>query len=231
MDLHHALVNVLRMSLLAESVVILALVEAVADDVTPDAETRARYLASARKELSNLGRLVDNLFEPVKIDVSVLRPNLEPASLRDLISDTLASFRLEAERRHVRLVGEVSGDVDPVLMDLPRMGRVLQNLVSNALRYTPAGGMIFLRAEPQDEAVRVEVADTGEGIVPEDLPRVFERSFRGDKPRTRLEAEEVSGAGLGLAIAKGFIEAHGGKIEVESRPGEGARFYFTLRRA
>ena len=209
----------------------LALVEAVADDVTPDAENRARYLASARKELLNLGRLVDDLFELVQIDVGVLRPNLEPASLRDLISDTLASFRPEAERRHVRLVGEVSGDVDPVLMDLPRMGSVLQNLVSNALRYTPAGGMIFLRAESQGEAVRVEVADTGEGIAPEDLPHVFERPFRGDEPRTRLEAEEVSGAGLGLAIAQGLVEAHGGKIETESRVGEGARFYFTLRRA
>ena len=209
----------------------LALVEAVADGVTPDPETQTRYLSSARKELSNLGRLVDDLFELVQIDAGVLRPNLEPTSLRDLISDTLASFRPEAERRGVQLVGEVSGEVDPVLMDLPRMGRVLQNLVSNALRYTPAGGMIFLRAKPQGEAVRVEVLDTGPGILPEDLPRVFERSFRGDGPRTRAEAEGASGAGLGLAIAQGLIEAHGGKIEVESRPGEGARFYFTLRRA
>ncbi len=209
----------------------LALVEAVADGVTPDPETQARYLSSARKELSNLGGLVDDLFELVQIDAGVLRPNLEPASLRDLISDTLASFRPEAERRGVQLVGEVSGEVDPVLMDLPRMGRVLQNLVSNALRYTPAGGMIFLRAESQGVVVRVEVLDTGPGISPEDLPRVFERSFRGDGPRTRAEAEGASGAGLGLAIAQGLIEAHGGKIGVESRTGEGARFYFTLRRA
>ena len=214
----------------------LALVEAVADGVTPNPETQARYLSSARRELSNLGRLVDDLFELVQIDAGTLRPTLETASLRDLISDTLASFRPQAERRDVQLVGEVSGDVDPVLMDLPRMGRVLQNLVSNALRYTPAGGMIFLRAKSQGEAVRVEVADTGEGIPPENLPRVFERSFQGDEPRTRPEAEAeaegtTSGAGLGLAIAQSLIEAHGGTIEVESRPGEGARFYFTLRRA
>lgn len=211
----------------------LALVEAVADGVASEPKTQARYLSSARRELSNLGRLVDDLFEFVQIDAGVLRPNLEEASIRDLISDTLASFRPEAKRRGVGLVGEVSGDVDPVLMDLPRMGRVLQNLVSNALRYTPAGGMIFLRAQPQGEVVRVEVADTGEGISPEDLPRVFERSFRGDDPQTpRPEAEGTdSGAGgLGLAIAQGLIEAHGGTIEVESRPGEGARFFFTLRR-
>ena len=210
----------------------MALVEAVADGVTPDPETQTRYLSSARRELSNLSRLVDDLFEFVQIDVGALRPNLEPASLRDLISDTLASFRPQAEQGDVRLIGEVSEDVDPVLMDLPRMGRVLHNLISNALRYTPAGGMIFLRVEPQGEVVRVEVVDTGEGISSEDLPHVFERSFRGDEPQTPPEAvPSASGSGLGLAIAQGFVEAHGGTIEVESRPGEGACFYFTLHRA
>ena len=210
----------------------LALIEAVADDIAPDAETEERYLASARKELANLGRLVDDLFDLVQIDAGVLRPNLEPASLHDLISDTLASFRPQAERGGVLLIGEVPRDVDLVLMDLPRLGRVFQNLISNALRYTPAGGMIVLRAETQGGVVRVEVADTGEGISPENLPRVFERSFRGEAPRTRPEDDVVvSGAGLGLAIAQGFVEAHGSTIEVESRPGEGARFHFTLRRA
>lgn len=214
----------------------LALVEAVADGVASDAKTQARYLSSARRELVNLGRLIDDLFELVQIDAGVLHPNLEPASLHDLISDILASFRPQAEHENVQLIGEVSRDVDPVLMDLPRLGRVLQNLVGNALRYTPAGGTIFLRAEPQGaepqgEVVRVEVVDTGEGISSEDLPHVFERSFRGEEPQTHQEEEGVPGAGLGLAIAQGLIEAHGGTIEVESSPGEGTRFYFTLRRA
>jgi signal transduction histidine kinase len=214
----------------------LALVEAVADGVASDAETQARYLSSAQRELVNLGRLIDDLFELVQIDAGVLRPNLEPASLHDLISDILASFRPQAEHENVRLIGEVSRDVDPVLMDLPRLGRVLQNLVGNALRYTPTGGTIFLRAEPQGaepqgEVVRVEVVDTGEGISSEDLPHVFERSFRGEEPQMHQEEEGVPGAGLGLAIAQGLIEAHGGTIEVESSPGEGTRFYFTLRRA
>ena len=210
----------------------LALVEAVADGVASDTDTQTRYLSSAKRELVNLGRLVDDLFELVQIDAGVLRPNLEPASLHDLISDILASFRPQAEHEGVRLIGEVSRDVDPVLMDLPRLGRVLQNLVGNALRYTTAGGMIFLRAEPQSEVVRVEVVDTGEGILPEDLPHIFERSFRGEGPRTRPEEEGVvPGAGLGLAIAQGLIEAHGGTIEVDSSPGKGTRFYFTLQRA
>jgi signal transduction histidine kinase len=204
-----------------------ALIEAVADGVVDDPETRARYLASARRELAKLGRLVEDLFELARIDAGVLRLELEETSLRDLVSDTLSSFGPEAERRGIRLVGEVSPEVDPVLASPSKLQRVLYNLVSNALRHTPADGTVFLRAEPEEDTVRVEVADTGEGIAREDLPRVFERSFRGERSR---RAEDDSGAGLGLAIARGLVEAHGGTIDVESRPGEGSRFSFTLQR-
>jgi len=206
-----------------------ALIEAVADGVVEDPEMQARYLASARSELEKLGWLVDDLFELSRIDAGVLRLNLEEASLRDLISDTLSGFRHQAESKGVRLVGEVADGVDPVLANPPRLQRVLYNLVSNALRHTPADGTIVLRAEPQETLVRVEVSDTGEGIMPEDLPRVFERSFRGERSRTR--AGTGDSAGLGLAIARGLIEAHGGEISVESRPGHGSQFRFTLRRA
>ncbi len=206
-----------------------ALIEAVADGVVEDPGMQARYLASARSELEKLGRLVDDLFELSRIDAGALRLNLDEASLRDLISDTLSGFRHQAQSKGVRLVGEVSDGVDPVLANPPRLQRVLYNLVSNALRHTPADGTIVLRAEPHESLVRVEVSDTGEGITPEDLPRVFERSFRGERSRTR--AGTWDGAGLGLAIARGLIEAHGGEISVESRPGHGSQFRFTLRRA
>ena len=210
-----------------------ALIEAVADGIAADPETEARYLSSARNELKNLGSLVDDLFELAQIDAGVLRLELEEASLRDLVSDALASFQLQAERRGVRLVGEVPEDVDPVLINPPKLQRVLYNLVSNALRHTPADGTVALRAEPDGKVVRVEVADTGEGIAPTALPRVFERSFKGEKSRTRAEedAGSAAGAGLGLAIARGLIEAHGGEINVESHLGQGSRFRFTLNRA
>jgi signal transduction histidine kinase len=208
-----------------------ALMEAVADGVVDDPETRARYLATARGELAKLGRLVDDLFELARIDAGVLQLELEETSLRDLVSDTLSSFGPEAERRGVRLVGEIAPEVDPVLANPSKLQRVLYNLVSNALRHTPADGTVFLRAEPEEDVVRVEVADTGEGIAPEDLPRVFERSFRGEKSRSLPETGgDDSGAGLGLAIARGLVEAHGGKIDVVSRLGEGSRFSFTLQR-
>jgi signal transduction histidine kinase len=207
-----------------------ALIEAVADGVVDDPDTRARYLASARGELAKLGRLVDDLFELARIDAGVLQLELQEISLRDLVSDTLASFGPEAERRGVRLVGEIAPEVDSVVANPSKLQRVLYNLVSNALRHTPSDGTVFLRAEPEEKVVRVEVADTGEGIAPEDLPRVFERSFRGERSRAALERGDDSGAGLGLAIARGLVEAHGGKIEVASRLGEGSRFSFTLQR-
>ncbi len=208
-----------------------ALIEAVADGVAENPEADARYLSSARKELSHLSRLVDDLFELARIDAGGLQLTLQESSLHDLISDTIASFQPQADNRGVRLVGEVSGGVDPVLANPSRLQRVLHNLLSNALRHTPADGTVALRAAPHGDGVRVEVTDTGEGIAPEDLPRVFERSFRAESSRVRPEEGGAPGAGLGLAIARGLIEAHGGTMDVESDLGRGSRFCFTLRRA
>nr|MBA2535101.1 two-component sensor histidine kinase [Rubrobacter sp.] len=208
-----------------------AMIEALADGVATDPQTERRYLASASRELEHLSRLVDDLFELARIDAGVLELTLEEASLHDLISDTISGFQPQAEQKGVRLLGEVSGDVDPVLANPPRLQRVLHNLVSNALRHTPQDGTVALRAVPEGEGVRVEVADTGEGISAEDLPRVFERSFRSEQSRTRHGKDDATGAGLGLAIARGLIEAHGGTMDVVSEPGQGSRFRFTLERA
>jgi signal transduction histidine kinase len=208
-----------------------ALIEALADGVAADPQTEGRYLSSASRELMHLSRLVDDLFELARIDAGVLQLTLEEVSLHDLISDTISSFQPQANQRGVRLVGEVARDVDPVLANPSRLQRVLHNLVSNALRHTPAEGTVALRATPEGEEVRVEVADTGEGITAEDLPRVFERSFRGEQSRTRPKKDGSPGAGLGLAITRGLIEAHGGTMDVESDLGHGSRFRFTLRHA
>ena len=209
-----------------------ALIEALTDGVAAaDPETEKRYLASASREIEHLSRLVDDLFELARIDAGVLHLTLEKASLHDMISDTIASFQPQAESRGVHLLGEVAKDVDPVLMNPPRLQRVLHNLVSNALRHTPTDGTVALRAVPTGPEVAIEVSDTGEGIAEEDLPRVFERTFRVEKSRTRSEESSASGAGLGLAIARGLIQAHGGEIQAQSNPGEGSCFRFTLRRA
>jgi signal transduction histidine kinase len=208
-----------------------ALIEALADGVAADPQTERRYLSSASRELAHLSRLVDDLFELARIDAGLLELTLEETSLHDLISDTISSFQPQAEQKGVRLEGEITGEVDPVLANPPRLQRVLHNLVSNALRHTPADGAVTLRATREGEQAQLEVSDTGEGIAAEDLPRVFERSFRGEQSRTRPEKNDTPGAGLGLAIARGLVEAHGGTMDVESDLGRGSRFRFTLRRA
>jgi signal transduction histidine kinase len=200
-----------------------AVVEALADGVVEDSEMQQRYLRTARKDILSLTALIDDLFQMSQLDAGGLPLDLEYNSLSDLISDTLEEFSHLAENRAVSLRGSVSTGVDPVYMDARRIGRVLANLVGNALRHTPSGGAVQVQALRMEDGVMVEVTDTGEGIRPEDLPYIFERFYRGEKSRSRT----TGGAGLGLAIARGIVEAHGGYIDVESLP-ESTRFYFTL---
>jgi signal transduction histidine kinase len=144
--------------------------------------------------------------------------------LSDLISDTLESFSELASRGNIQLDGYVESDVDPVFMDTQAIGRVLNNLIGNALRHTPPGGAVEVRAERMARGVEVSVRDTGEGIQAEDLSYVFERFYRGEKSRNRV----TGGAGLGLAIARGIVQAHGGDIRVESEAGKGTQFTFNI---
>ncbi|MDO9301966.1 MAG: sensor histidine kinase, partial [Anaerolineales bacterium] len=146
------------------------------------------------------------------------------SSLSDLISDTLESFSELALRQGVKLEGSVDSNVDPVMMDTQRIGRVLNNLIGNALRHTPAEGGVNVRARRTVSGVEVSVSDTGEGIRAEDLPHVFESFYRGEKSRSRSSG----GAGLGLAISRGIVQAHGGGIKVQSEAGRGSQFTFSL---
>lgn len=203
-----------------------AIIEALADGLVEDPETEQRYLRTAQRNIGSLSLLIDDLFQMAQIDAGGLKLECEYGSLNDLISDTLESFSETAARRGIHMDGELATGVDPVWMDARRIGRVLDNLVSNALRHTPEGGTVQVRAEPAEELVRVEVSDNGPGIPEQDLPLIFERFYRGEKSRSRA----TGGAGLGLAIAQGFVQAHQGDIGVESVSGEGARFYFTLPR-
>jgi len=201
-------------------------VEALADSLIDDPDTIQRYLHSIRSDVSSLNSLIDDLFELAQIDTGGMTFDKVPVSLNDLISDVLERMRALADRRRVRLEGQVSPRVDPVTIDPQKIERVLVNLIGNAIRHTPEGGQVTIDAQrhaPRGH-VRVSVSDTGEGIPPDDLPRIFERFYRGEKSRSRSKG----GAGLGLAIAKGIVEAHGGTIEVTSRVGSGSTFTFTL---
>ncbi len=201
-----------------------AIIEALADGVVEDQAEQERYLHTAQRDIRALSQLIDDLFELAQLDAGGLKLERWPNSVSDLVSDSLESFSTLASQQHVTLQGSAGPGVDPTLMDSGKIGRVLANLISNALRHTPAGGTVEVNAWLEGTEVRVSVADTGTGIDPADLPRVFERFYRGDKSRSRASG----GAGLGLAIAKGIIEAHGGRIWAESRPEGGTRITFTL---
>jgi signal transduction histidine kinase len=185
-----------------------------------------RYLHTAQRDIRSLSLLIDDLFELAQLEAGGLRLEIHPNSISDLISDTIESISELAMRQGVTLEGSVGPGVDPVDLDAQMIGRVLANLVSNALRHTPSGGTVRVEAMAAAEGVQVEIRDTGEGIDAQDLPHIFERFYRGEKSRNRA----TGGAGLGLAISKGIVEAHGGHIGVESTPDQGTRFFFTLPR-
>jgi signal transduction histidine kinase len=201
-----------------------AILEALADGMVDDPEAVQRYLKTAQRDIRSLSLLIDDLFQMAQIDAGGLQLDLASNSLSDLISDTLESFTELAARRGISLDGTVEPDVDPVRMDAARVGRVLNNLVGNALRHTPAQGKVEVTARRNGHGAEVIVSDSGEGIRPQDIPYVFDQFYRGEKSRSRA----TGGAGLGLAIARGIVRAHGGEIHVESELGKGTRFIFSL---
>jgi signal transduction histidine kinase len=207
-----------------------AMIEAIADGVVDDEATIARYLKNSQGEIKHLSQLIDDLFELAQLDAGHYDFTREPSSLSDLISDTLEAMRAQVGPQNVSLEGTVSGEIDPVLMAPEKIQRVLYNLIGNAVRHTPPGGRIAVTARLAEQGVQVDVSDTGEGLKPEDLPRVFDRFYRGESARSR-DGNGARGVGLGLAIVRGLVEAHEGKIWVESQPGKGATFSFTLPRA
>lgn len=203
-----------------------AILEALSDGVVDEPEMVNRYLNTAQRDVRSLSALIDDLFQMAQLDAGGFPLNRAQASINDLVSDTLESFSELAYRESITLEGKVESDVDPVNIDTQAIGRVLNNLIGNALRHTSAGGAIHISARRTDQGVEVSVSDTGEGIRAEDVPHIFERFYRGEKSRSRA----TGGAGLGLAITRGIIRAHGGDIRVESDgvPGKGTRFIFQI---
>ena len=203
-----------------------AMLEGMSDGVVADPKTVDRYLRTALAEVESLSQLINDLFEISRIDGGVLDLHMVQASLQDLVSETLASMSAQAAAHDVNLRKAVEGTLAPIVMDSRRVRRVLLNLVQNSIRHTPPDGTIYVRAWERWQGIQVEVADTGEGIPEPELSRVFDLAYRTDRSRSRSSG----GAGLGLTIAKGIVEAHGGRIWAESTLGRGSVFSFTLPR-
>lgn len=202
-----------------------AMIEALHDGVVDDPETVTRYYSTIRSDIIALNGIIDDLFELAQLEAGGLNMEMAQHALADLVSDTLESFQVLAHEQGIKLRGEVDPNLGLVRMCAPKIGRVLTNLVSNALRYTPEGGMVQVMAVRQPEGVTVKVQDDGAGFSEADLTRVFEQFYRGEEARNRTPG---SGAGLGMAIARGIVLAHNGRIWAENRAQGGATVGFFL---
>jgi signal transduction histidine kinase len=197
-----------------------AMVEAIDDRVVTDPPTMHRYVADMRRAVGQLSTLVNDLFEMVQVDAGTIEAEADRARLDDVVASAIATVEAEAARKGVLLATDVQGT--EAAMCSPHVTRVLQNLLVNAVRHTPADGTIRIGGRRDPDRVWLVVEDTGEGISEEDLPHIFDPFFRADAARSG------DGAGLGLALAERIVHALGGTIEVDSLPNRGARFDVML---
>jgi signal transduction histidine kinase len=187
-------------------------------------ERDAETLQLLRAETDRLRRLVEDLSALSRAESQALRVEPRPVSARQLVRRAAERFADHADRLGLELEVDAAGDLPPVLADPGLLDQVVDNLIDNALRYTPPGGRVRLDARQAGDAVVVSVEDTGIGIADEALPHVFERFYRADSSRSR----DSGGSGIGLAIVKHLVERHGGEVGVTSQPGRGSRFSFRI---
>ncbi|HEY5288001.1 MAG TPA: HAMP domain-containing sensor histidine kinase [Solirubrobacteraceae bacterium] len=198
------------------------LAQALDDDLV-DPATARRYVKSMGANVRALGSLVDDLFEFSRLNAGDFAWTTEAVPLAGIVAEMVEAIRLEAQTRRVAVHAEIASDLHPARANPEQLGRVLANLLTNAIRHTPPDGSVLVRAHQRDDAAEIEVSDTGEGIAAVDQPRIFEPFYRGGNQAARTS----SGSGLGLTIARTIVEAHGGRIWLaEARTG--TRICFTL---
>jgi two-component system phosphate regulon sensor histidine kinase PhoR len=198
--------------------------ETLLEGALEDKQNSRRFLEIIRDHAVRLGRVTSDLLRLSLIEAGRLELDKRPLVVEDLITACIETVRLKAERKQITLSAECESGVGPIQADASRLREALLNLLDNALQYTPAGGRISVRARAADSTVVISVTDTGIGIPKADQQKIFERFYRVDDARSR----EVGGTGLGLSITKHLVEAHGGRIEVESEVGRGSTFSLIL---
>ncbi len=199
-----------------------AMVETLQDSAIDDKEAAGDFLARIEGEVDRLTQLVAELIELSRMETGKVELRKKPVDINQLVDEVIARLSPQADRQKLTISRDFAVDLPSVSADKDRVRQVLANLVHNAIKFSPAGGEITITTRVLDEAIVVDITDTGIGIPVEDLPRVFERFYKGDKARAG------EGTGMGLAIAKHVIEAHGGSIWVRSEEGKGSTFSFSL---
>ena len=189
-----------------------------------DPRNRIRFLQIILEHSRRLARLTDDLLELSKMDADRLDLELDRLSVSQFVQTCLETTQRAAAEKNLHVSADLHGSLPDIVADRRRLAEVLQNLLDNAIQYTPAGGRIAVSASSAGDEVAFTVSDTGIGIPKADQARIFERFYRVDVARSR----EVGGTGLGLSIAKHLVEAHGGRIWVESEVGQGSKFHFTV---
>ncbi len=187
-----------------------------------DGAERDRYLTAALRNSERLSHLVAELFELAKLEAPETKPIRETFHPAELAQDIVQKFQIKADQQHVSLDLDAEKNLPFVDADIGLIARTLENLIGNALRFTPAGGHIYLKMMAESDSVQIQVKDTGCGIPAADLPHIFERFYRGNRQ------QDSNHGGLGLAIAKRILDIHGSTIHVDSTPGNGATFTFCL---
>ncbi len=198
--------------------------EALNDGVVRDANGRAETTRLIAREAARLRRLVDQLREVARYEAGAQSLERTEVSLAPLVDETLSVLSPAAERKQITIRAALPAGLPPVYADADHLVEMLLNLIENALRHSPTGGIVEIDAGVENGFVRLSVADSGPGVAPEERERIFERFYRLDSARSSA----TGGTGLGLAIVKALVEAHGGTIRVESGPTGGAVFSFTL---
>jgi PAS domain S-box-containing protein len=200
----------------------IAMGAAALTDFSGDDATRAKYIQMIQRAIQRMNRLIEDLLDVVRLEAGQrLSLDPKPMELDRLVAELCESFGAQAASQKQTLACDCPPGLPPVTADRDRLSQVLSNLVGNAIKFTPEGGRVTIRASAADGEAVVAVEDTGPGISAEDLPRIFDPYWQAGR-KARL------GSGLGLTIAKGIVQAHGGRIWVESRTGEGSTFTFAL---
>ena len=204
-----------------------AMVEALDDHVVEEAGEVKRYYGTMRREIERLSSMIDDLFELARMDAGALELERRPVALQEVAAEVVDAMQAQAKQAGVTLALRVDGSPSELSLDGARIERVAANLVRNALEHAPAGGQVAVRVFAENGWAALEVTDNGEGIKAGAIERVWDRFYRGERSRQRRPGA-ADGAGLGLAIVRGFVEAHGGTVEATSPAGRGATFTVRL---